>query len=126
MSTTHLWALVQEWRDAQFFRVSQAQLAEKVGVTRSAVSQWKSGQARPGPEHLLALHRVTRIDYDSLVEAVVQDMGYRSDREVGEERAGSASMNQGVWDATADHIEGLSSGERSEAPTRGRQSDERE
>lgn len=83
MSTTHLWALIQEWLDAQFFRVTQAQLAEKLGVRRSALSQWKLGKARPTPEHLRELHRVTRIDYDRLLEALVRDMGYL-DAEDGE------------------------------------------
>src|SRR5690606_25544216 len=86
VSTTHLWALIQEWLDAQFFRVTQAQLAEKLGVRRSALSQWKLGQTRPTPEHLRELQRVTRIDYDRLLDALVRDMGYL-DAEDGEGNA---------------------------------------
>lgn len=82
MSTTHLWTLIQEWLDAQFFRVTQAQLADKLGVRRSALSQWKLGQARPTPENLRELHRVTRIDYSRLLEALVRDMGYLDAEEV--------------------------------------------
>lgn len=83
MSTSHLWALIEEWRDAQLFPVSQAALADKVGITRSAMSQWKKGQATPTPENLRSLSRVTRIQYDRLLEAVVRDMGYMTDEEVG-------------------------------------------
>ena len=83
MSTSHLWALIEEWRDAQLFPVSQAALADKVGITRSAMSQWKKGQATPTPENLRSLSRVTRIQYERLLEAVVRDMGYMTDEEVG-------------------------------------------
>lgn len=31
--TTRLWALIQRWLDAQFFRVSQAQLADNENET---------------------------------------------------------------------------------------------
>lgn len=89
--TTHLWAEIQDWMDHQLFRVSQAQLAERVGVERSAVSQWKLGQSRPKPEHLRELARLTGIPYDRLLLAVVRDMGYL-DGEDGGERVRSASM----------------------------------
>jgi transcriptional regulator with XRE-family HTH domain len=79
---THLWALIEDWRKAQLFPVSQAALAAAVGVQRSAVSQWKSGQARPTPEHLRKIHRVTHIEYPRLVEAMVRDMGYLNGEEV--------------------------------------------
>ena len=73
---TRLWKLIQQWRDAQFFPVSQAQLADKLGVTRSAVSQWKLGQSRPTPANLRDLARLTRIPYEDLRIAVVEDLGY--------------------------------------------------
>lgn len=92
MTTTHLWALIQEWRDAQFFPVSQAKLAEKIGITRSAMSQWKNGQVRPTPANLRELHKVTRIDYERLLDAVVRDMGYL-DAEDGEGDGDAAPKN---------------------------------
>lgn len=81
METTHLWKLIQEWLDSQMFPVSQAALAEKVGVTRSAMSQWKSGQARPRPEHLRSLASVTRMPYSHLLNAVLRDLGYTGTEE---------------------------------------------
>lgn len=93
MKTTQIWALIQEWMDAQFFTVTQAQLAQKVGVSRSALSQWKTGQARPKPEHLMELHRVTRIDYDLLVEALVQDLGYRDVKAGGRDAQSNTAPN---------------------------------
>jgi len=99
VSTTHLWALIQEWLDAQFFRVSQAQLADKLGVRRSTLSQWKLGQTRPTPANLRELHRVTRIDYDRLLDALVRDMGYL-DEEEGE-GDGNPAPNSGAEGTSA-------------------------
>lgn len=74
--TTRLWMLIQQWLDAQLFHVSQAQLADKLGVTRSAVSQWKHGQARPTPANLRDIAALTRIPYVDLRTALVEDLGY--------------------------------------------------
>lgn len=82
MSTTHLWSVLQGWFDAQFFRVTQAQLADRIGVQRSALSQWKNGQARPTPTNLRKIAEVTGLDYDDLLDALMTDMGYRT-REAG-------------------------------------------
>lgn len=102
MSTSHLWALIEEWRDAQLFPVSQAALADKVGVTRSAMSQWKKGQATPAPENLRSLSRVTRIQYERLLAAVVRDMGYMSDEEVVGNAEHPAPMNEAGETPAAD------------------------
>jgi len=89
--TSRLWRLIQQWLDAQFFAVTQAQLAEKLNVTRSAVSQWKHGQARPTPTNLRDLANLTRISYVDLRTAMVEDLGYvLEDEEVGDSEDGSA------------------------------------
>lgn len=79
MTTTQIWRLIEEWRDAQLFPVSQAALAEKIGISRSAISQWKNGQARPTPAKLRALSDTTRIPYENLLDALLADMGYLTD-----------------------------------------------
>lgn len=76
METTRLWALIEGWLDVQMFRPSQAQLAKEIGVARNAVSKWKFGEARPTPENLRALSRVTGIPFRDLRTAVVEDLGY--------------------------------------------------
>lgn len=74
--TTQVWALIQQYMDSQLVRVSQAGVAAAVGVERSALSQWKYGQATPRPEHLRSLQRVTRIPYRLFLDALLVDMGY--------------------------------------------------
>lgn len=55
-------------------RLSQAELAEELGITRQTVSRWESGLAMPSAENLIGLSRV----YGMTVEEM-----YRSGR--GEE-----------------------------------------
>lgn len=47
--------------------LSQEQLAEKLGVSRQAVSKWESGAATPELEKLLALSACFQITLDELV-----------------------------------------------------------
>ena len=75
-STSHLWKVIQSWLDGQMLRTNQSQLADAIGVPRQSLSQWKKGQARPAPENLRALRRVTRIDWNLLTDALLRDMGY--------------------------------------------------
>ena len=49
--------------------LSQEQLAEKIGVSRQAISKWESGTSTPELEKLLALSECFRITLDELVGA---------------------------------------------------------
>lgn len=76
-----VWRIIQQWLDLQRFPPSQSKLGEAVGVSRSAVSDWKSGKTRPAPDtlkRLAALMAPTlgKDVYLELVMAVVEDMGY--------------------------------------------------
>lgn len=73
---TRLWALIEAWRAELRFHVSQAELARHIGVSRSALSQWKLGKATPSPEYLRALQSATGIRYRDLLDAILIDQGY--------------------------------------------------
>jgi transcriptional regulator with XRE-family HTH domain len=81
MPDSQLWRVIQSWMDGQIVRVNQAQLAEALGVNRQSLSQWKHGQARPSPESLRAIRRVTRLDWHLLTEALLTDLGYVEEEE---------------------------------------------
>ena len=49
--------------------LSQEQLAEKIGVSRQAISKWESGTSTPELEKLLALSECFHITLDELVRA---------------------------------------------------------
>lgn len=48
--------------------LSQEQLAEKIGVSRQAISKWESGTSTPELEKLLALSECFHITLDDLVK----------------------------------------------------------
>ena len=72
---------------------SQEELAERLGVSRQAVSKWESGASQPDLERVLALSELFEVstDYllkdeadtiDATVEAAVQDYGMALEGEV--------------------------------------------
>ena len=78
---SHLWAVVQAWLELLPYPPNQSKLAQRLGVSRSAVSDWKKGVSSPGAQHLRALaiemQSVLGPDvYARLLEAVNQDQGY--------------------------------------------------
>lgn len=49
---------------------SQAELAEKVGCSKDAVSRWEQGTRRPGAEYLFNLSEVFQVDYLELLDRI--------------------------------------------------------
>lgn len=78
--TGHLWAIVQEWLDAQVFRVSQRQLAAHIGVGHSTLTDWKYARTTPSPGDLRALATAIGVPYDKVLDAALIDAGYREPR----------------------------------------------
>lgn len=73
---THVWGLVREWMESQQFPPTQAAVARHLGVQRSAVSQWKKGQAHPTPGNLRAMATMTGVAYELFLDALLRDQGY--------------------------------------------------
>lgn len=95
--TTHVWAVIQQWMDDQPFPPKPAQLAAKLKLSRSAVSQWKHGQSRPKPEHLRELARVMHVPYERLLTALMVDMGYLEREERGRGSSAPNTPAERVW-----------------------------
>ncbi len=53
--------------------LSQEQLAEKIGVSRQAISKWESGTSTPELEKLLALSECFHITLDELVREEIDN-----------------------------------------------------
>lgn len=51
----------------KYFSLSQEALAEKVGVSRQAVSKWERGEASPDTDNLLVLSKIYGISLDDLL-----------------------------------------------------------
>ena len=50
--------------------MSQEELAEKVGVSRQAVSKWETGAAEPSTSNLLALAKLYGVDAGELLRSI--------------------------------------------------------
>lgn len=48
--------------------ISQCKLAEAIGVTQSAVSQWEIGDARPTVENLISISKFLGCKIDDLIK----------------------------------------------------------
>lgn len=49
-------------------KISQIELAQEIGVTQGAVSQWESGSAKPTLENLVAIARLFGCKVDDLID----------------------------------------------------------
>ena len=56
-------------------KMTQGQLAEKIGVSRQAISKWESGTSTPELEKLLALSECFHITLDELVKEETVNQG---------------------------------------------------
>lgn len=77
--TGRLWALIEDWMETLPYKPSQSQLAARIDVSRSTISEWKYGTSMPKPAALERLADETRIPYRRLLAAADLDAGYDPD-----------------------------------------------
>lgn len=87
--------LVEAYRDSTDPRVSDAWIGRKVGVYRSAVGPWLSGQSMPKAAHLRKLAGVIGQPYDRVLEAALVDAGYLLKESVGNAQHPAATTTAG-------------------------------
>lgn len=49
-------------------QISQVELAQEIGVTQGAVSQWETGEAKPTLENLIAIAKFFGCKVDDLID----------------------------------------------------------
>lgn len=78
--------------------LSQEQLAEKIGVSRQAISKWESGTSTPELEKLLALSECFNITLDDLIKEETINQGGKeaSPKERGVETPKAIEMKVGI------------------------------
>lgn len=72
-----LYDLIQEHIDAQPYAVSERQVARAIGVTPTTLANWREPKRLIEKKHLLSIARVTRNPYGRVLEALLEDIGYR-------------------------------------------------
>ena len=89
--------------------LSQEALAEKLGVTRQAVSKWERSESSPDTDNLIALANLYGVSLDDLLYADVEDAGAEDGA-----AAGDSSDGEGAEDAAADPASAAESDAREE------------
>lgn len=75
-----LYDLIQEHIDAQVYPVSERQVAKALGVTQTTLKNWREPKRLIDKEHLLAISRLTRNPYARVLDALLEDIGYRDEK----------------------------------------------
>lgn len=73
----HLWRVIQSWLDSTWNPPSQNKLAGRLGVSGSALGDYKYARHMPSPEFLQALAEVIQVPYELVLDATLKDNGYR-------------------------------------------------
>ena len=65
--------------------LSQEELAERIGVSRQAVSKWERGEASPDTDNLIALSEVYGVTLDELTKGKPETASENTENSVGDE-----------------------------------------
>ncbi len=76
-----LYDLIQEHIDRQPYGVSERQVAMRLGVTQTTLSNWREPKKLIAKKHLIAISRVTGVPYLRVLDALLDDIGYLDERE---------------------------------------------
>lgn len=68
--------LIQAHMDAQPYGVSQRQVAGKLNVSPTTLTNWREPKKLLAKEHLEAVARLTGVPYQRVLDALLEDIGY--------------------------------------------------
>lgn len=75
-----LYELIEEHISSQMYPPSERQVAKQLGVTQTTLKNWREPKRLIDKEHLLAIARVTRNPYARVLDALLEDIGYKEAR----------------------------------------------
>lgn len=76
----HVWGLIQEWLDTfRYQPPSQRELAKRLKVSNSSLGDYKYARSMPPPIFLVRLANEMQVPYEKVLDAVLQDRGYRGE-----------------------------------------------
>jgi transcriptional regulator with XRE-family HTH domain len=73
-----LWDIIQQHVDNAPYPPSVRQLAARLKVSPTTVANWREPRDLPARENLVALAELTGRSYDEILDAALQDTGYRT------------------------------------------------
>lgn len=71
-----LWDIVQHHMDQVGYRVSERQIAAKLGVSPTTLANWREPKKLPSRENLEAIAALAGVRYSVVLDAALYDTGY--------------------------------------------------
>lgn len=71
-----LWDIVQAHIDSSPYPPSYRQVARRLGITPTTLTNWRDPEALPRQANLRALATLTGVPYDDVLRAALTDTGY--------------------------------------------------
>lgn len=98
-----LFELVEEYRQRfEPHPPSYSRIAEQVGVSRQTLLNWQTPTKLIDKQHLVALADVTRLPYETVLAALIADIGY-------DKREGPSALSDRRAKITSTDLTGLPS-----------------
>lgn len=72
-----VWRLIEAHQDAQPYGASIRSIAKAVGMRNTTLAGWRDLKAMPNPDHLRAVARQIGVSYAVMLNAALEDAGYR-------------------------------------------------
>jgi transcriptional regulator with XRE-family HTH domain len=86
-----LYNLIQAHIDAQPYRVTDRQVAKTFGVTQTTLTNWRAPKTLIGKKHLMRIVEVTGVPYETVRDALLDDIDYLKPDERSEADEGNSS-----------------------------------
>lgn len=71
-----LWEIVREHVDSSMYPPSERQVAKRLGISPTALANWRHPKSLPAAENLRSLARLTGQPYSRVLDAALEDAGY--------------------------------------------------
>lgn len=68
--------LIQQHIDEQPYEVPEAQIAKRLGVTQTTLSNWKTPKRFISKKHVIAVSKLTGVRYEKARDALLEDIGW--------------------------------------------------
>lgn len=78
-SVGQLYDIIQSHIDSQPYHVTDRQVAKRLGVSQTTLSNWRTPKRLIDKEHLQAIARLTNVPYLRVLDALLADIGYISE-----------------------------------------------
>lgn len=68
--------LIQQHMDAQPYPVTERQVARRLGVTQTTLTNWRTPKKLIAKEHIVAVSRLAGVRYSQALDALLDDINY--------------------------------------------------